>query len=96
AGGWSFLLVAFFYLVIDVWKLQLWSRPFVWIGMNCIAIYMARNLVGGFNRLVRRVIHKPVVEDLGDWGPFVVNALGLLLAIWVCRYLYRRKIFLRV
>ena len=96
AAGWSFLLVAVFYLVIDVWNLKLWARPFVWIGMNCITVYMARNLVGGFNKLVGRVIHPPMVEAMGDWGSLVVTSLGLLIAIAFCRYLYAKQIFLRV
>ncbi len=96
AGGWSFLLVALFYLIIDVWNLRLWSRPFVWIGMNCITIYMLRNLVGGFNKLVGRVVHPPVVDAMGEWGDLVVTILGLLIAFAICRYLYFRKIFLRV
>lgn len=96
AAGWSYLLLALFFLVIDVGGLRLWARPFVWIGMNSITIYMANNLVGGFDSLVRRVLHAPVRESLGPWSELVVTALGLALALWVCRYLYRNKIFIRV
>ena len=96
AAGWSFLLVALFYAVIDVWKIGVWHRPFVWIGMNSIAVYMANNLVRGFRGLVRRVIHQPMVESMGQWGDLCVTTLGLLLAIMFCRYLYQRQIFIRV
>lgn len=96
AGGWSYLLVALFYLVIDVWKVKFWSRPFVWIGMNCITVYMASNLVDGFQGLVRRVVHQPAVDGMGAWGDLVITLLGLLLAIAFCRYLYKRQIFIRV
>ena len=96
AGGWSYLLLALFYLMIDVWKIGVWHRPFVWIGMNCITVYMASNLVGGFGRLVRRVLHKETVASMGVWGNLTVTLLGLLVAIFFCRWLYNRKIFLRV
>ena len=96
AGGWSFLLVALFYLVIDVWNFNIWARPFVWIGMNCITIYVAQRLVGGFGGLVRRVLHEPVVASMGDWGELVITLLGLCLAIAFCRYLYKHRIFIRV
>ena len=96
AGGWSYLLVALFYFLIDVKNFRLGFRPFVWIGMNCIAIYMIRNLVGGFGGLVRRVVHEPVVSEMGAWGDLVVTALGLLLAIGFCRYLYKNGMFVRV
>jgi predicted acyltransferase len=96
AGGWSYLLFALFYLVIDVWRFRIWSRPFVWIGMNCITIYMMNNLVGGFSRLVRRVIHPPTEAAMAPWGSLVISTMALSLAILVCWILYRNKIFLRV
>jgi predicted acyltransferase len=96
AGGWSYLLVALFYLLIDVWKIGLWHRPFVWIGMNCITVYMVSNLVGGYRRLIRRVVHQPMVDGLGAWGDLGVTILGLLLVFLFCHYLYKRQIFLRV
>jgi predicted acyltransferase len=96
AGGWSYLLLALFYLVIDVWHVRTWSRPFVWIGMNCITIYMLSNLVGGFSRIVRRAIHPPLEAAMAPWGSLVVAVLALGLAVLICWYLYRRRIFLRV
>jgi len=41
AGGWSLLLLSVFYLVIDVAGLKRWAFPFVVIGVNSIAIYLA-------------------------------------------------------
>ena len=40
AGGWCYLLMAAFYLVIDVLKFSDWSFPFTVIGMNAITAYM--------------------------------------------------------
>jgi predicted acyltransferase len=95
AAGWSYLLMALFYLVIDVWKLRLWARPFVWIGMNCITIYMLDNLIG-FRDVVRRVIHQPMIDAMQPYGQLLVSVLSLVLAVWICYYLYQRRIFLRV
>ena len=50
AGGYSALLLGFFYLVVDVWKCQKWCQPFVWIGMNSITVYLANNIIN-FDRL---------------------------------------------
>ncbi|MGI9457617.1 MAG: acyltransferase family protein [Aeoliella sp.] len=96
AGGWSYLLLALFYLIIDVWKLRTWSRPFVWIGMNCITIYMLNNLVGDFSAIVRRVIHAPAEAAMAPWGSLVISIFALSLAIWICWFMYRKKIFLRI
>ncbi len=68
AGGWSYLLLALFYLIIDVWRFRTWCEPFLWIGMNCITIYLLDNLIS-FSDLVRRVVHKPWRDYLGNYEP---------------------------
>ena len=95
AAGWSYLLLAAFYLIIDVWKVDFWARPFVWIGMNPITIYMLTNLID-FQDLVRRVIHQPLVDLAAPYGELLVSVLALGLAVGVCWLLYRNRIFLRV
>jgi predicted acyltransferase len=94
AGGWSYLLLALFYLLIDVVGFRRWAFPFIVIGMNAITIYVAwhfipfeevaKNLVGGLS------------EHLGSAGPFAV-ALTAVLFMWLILYhLYRHRIFLRL
>ena len=40
AAGWSAILLGVFHWVIDVRGWRRWSRPFVWVGMNSITIYL--------------------------------------------------------
>ena len=95
AGGWSYLLLAFFYLVIDVWKIGFWARPFVWIGMNAITIYLLQNLLP-LHTVVRRVVHQPLIDRFAPYGDLLVALLSLGVAVGVCYWLYRQRIFLRV
>lgn len=95
AAGWSYLLVALFYWLIDVLKFNVWSKPFVWIGMNCITIYLLTNIVD-FRGLVLRVVHQQALDAMGTWGPLVVSLLSLSLSVGVCYLLYRKRMFLRV
>ncbi len=44
AAGWTFLMLAGFYFVIEVLRLRAWSFPLVVVGMNSIAIYVAASL----------------------------------------------------
>jgi predicted acyltransferase len=46
AAGWTCLMLAAFYLVIDVWRFRTWSFPLVVVGMNSIAMYVASSLTG--------------------------------------------------
>jgi predicted acyltransferase len=106
AGGWSYLLLALFYLVFDVIGLRFLAFPFAVIGMNAITIYVAVHfipfekiasaLVGGFGRLIGSKL-EPVAPHLAQTtGPFVVASCAMLL-VWLLLYhLYRHKIFLRI
>ena len=100
AGGWSFLLLALFYYLIDVRGWQRWSKPFLWIGMNSIAIYLIRNVVG-FKSLALRLTKGPMSQwfdsSLGAGaGDFATNLLALAICLVIAHFLYTRKIFLRV
>ena len=101
AGGWSAVLLGGFYLVVDVWKFQKWCRPFVWMGMNSITVYMTANILGSFTRPARRLVGGDISAFLEahvakGFGELVMSLVGLLLAFWFVRFLYRRKIFLRL
>jgi len=102
AGGYSAMLLGAFYLVVDVWKKRAWCQPFVWIGMNSITIYLTKNFLGGtFSKLSARLVG----GDIALWlnahvaqgaGELVIAVVGLLLAVWFVRFLYKRQIFLRL
>ncbi|MCA9172662.1 MAG: hypothetical protein KDB23_33585, partial [Planctomycetales bacterium] len=80
---------------IDVANIRRWAQPFVWIGMNCITIYMLAELLN-FPDLVRRVLHDDTLALLGKYDELTVGVFSLMIAFWICWQLYRRKIFLRV
>jgi predicted acyltransferase len=100
AGGFSAILLGLFHQIIDVWKHQRWATPFVWIGANAITLYFLESIVN-FERLAARLVGGDVSKVLDAHlatgaGQFVQACVGLLLAIAVAGFLYRRKIFLRV
>ncbi len=95
AGGYSLVLLAIFYQIIDIWQIRKWSTPFIWIGANPLTIYMATNIVD-FEALADRFVGGPVRESLGIYGPLVNTIVSVTLCIWLVRFLYKRQIFLRV
>lgn len=99
AGGYSALLLAAFYQVIDIWKYQKWCIMFVWIGMNSITVYLARSFVD-FRKLSARFAGGDVQNFLNGMaqglGDLTLALVSLALAIILCRFLYQRKIFLRL
>ncbi len=100
AGGFSALLLGLFHQVIDVWGKQRWSTPFVWIGANAITLYFLENMLN-YERLAARFVGGDVKAFLdgrvtAGAGHLMAAIVGLLLAIALAGFLYRRKIFLRV
>ena len=99
AGGWSLILLAFFYLSIDVVQVKGWAMPFVWIGMNPIAIYLLSTVLD-FNHIAERVLGGPVAEcangRVSGLGALVVAVGGMFLIFWLCRTLYKRNVFFRI
>ncbi len=94
AGGWSLLLLALFYTVIDVLRLRVWSTFFVVIGVNAITIYVACRIVP-FDEIAEFLLGG-VAEHAGSFGPVVVP-LGVIVVEWLfLLHLYRNRIFLRV
>ncbi len=103
AGGYSAILLGLFYWIIDVKKWQRWCQPFVWIGMNPLAIYLTSNFLGGlgFEKLARRLAGGPVksffdTHVASGSGDLIIAALSIALFLWFAHFLYRRQIFLRL
>lgn len=102
AGGYSAMLMGGFYLVVDVWKQRWWCQPLVWMGMNSITIYLTKNFLGGtFSKLSARLVGGDIKSYLdahvaSGVGDLAISVVGLLLAFWFVRFLYQRKIFLRI
>ncbi len=96
AGGYSLALLGLFYLILDVWKIQKWAVVFVWIGMNPITIYLARNFIN-FNDLARRFVGGELQTLFGEKiGYLLLTSVSLGLTLALVRFLFKRKIFLRL
>jgi predicted acyltransferase len=95
ACGYASLLLAGFYLIIDTWGWRQWAQPFVWIGMNPITIYMLDNILE-VDKLARRFVGGDLNKMLGVYGPLAVAVVGVLIMFAIARFLYARRIFLRV
>ena len=99
AGGWSMLLLGIFYLVLDVWQIRAWAKPFAYLGANALTIYVLSAVVD-FGNLSARLVGGPVTAGLDAlWiglGGIVLALTSIALCVLVCAFLYQRKIFLRL
>jgi predicted acyltransferase len=95
AAGYSSLLLAAFYQMIEIWQWRKWCVPFIWIGMNPITIYLAFHLTK-FSDFAELVAGGPVQQALGAWGDMGLALVSVALSFGLVRFLYQRKIFLRL
>jgi predicted acyltransferase len=92
-GGISFLLLATFYLVIDVLGYRRWAFPFTVIGMNALAVYMATNLFSF--RVLGNIFVGHLLPRIGSWGAVLSEAAALTI-IWLTLYwMYRTRSFVK-
>jgi predicted acyltransferase len=95
SAGWTFLMLAGFYGVIDLQGWRHWAFPFVVVGMNSIAMYCMAQLMKGWVRDTLKRHLGPNIFD-GTYGP-IIQSVAVLVVLWlICLWMYRRKIFLRI
>ncbi len=94
AGGWSLLLLALFFALIDVIGWRGWAFVWIVIGANALTIYVVPRFVD-FEKISEFFL-TGISQSVGDWKALVLVA-GALAAKWLfLLFLYRQRIFLRL
>ena len=94
-GGYSLLLLALFYYIIDVRGYKKWSFFFRIIGMNSILIYMSGHFINW--DYSTDTLLGWVGQLIGDPFNIVAMAICYVFIKWLFLYfMYKKKVFLRV
>ena len=94
--GWSLLVLAFFYWIIDIKGYRSWTKFMVIYGVSPIFIYMYSQLLGSWTIEFIGVFTIPVIQHLGVAGKIIQQNLKLL-AYWCLMYwLYKHKIIIKI
>jgi predicted acyltransferase len=94
AAGWSLLLLALFYWIIDVKKFRKWTFFFVVIGVNPITIYFLQRFVNFGD--IAAFFFTGVAHHAGQIAPLVLP-LGAVAVRWLLLwFLYRHRLFFKV
>jgi len=94
AGGWSFLLMAAFYYVIDVKKYRKWAFGFVIIGMNAIVVYMAVHVFDF--RLMGDALVGGLAEHFKGWDAYMRETTSFIIVWLGLLFMYRQKVFVKI
>ena len=104
--GFALALLAFCYWTVDVRGWRRWARPFVWYGVNPLAIYCMATFLGVVSvnhslggRRLKDILYSGLYAHLTA-NPYLDSMLwGLsyvLLFLLVAWLLYRKRIFIKV
>lgn len=94
-SGWSMILLAVFYALVDVLKWQKAAFFFVVIGTNAIIIYLASSLVDW--KYIAQSVFGGLVLALPESAQTLAAVVSLLAVQWLVLYwMYRRNIFVRI
>jgi len=94
SSGLSFLLMAFFYFIIDVKGYQRWAFWLKVIGMNSIAVYMAVHLID-FEGIAKNLVFG-LEQYLGEYY-FVLKSIVALTVIYcILYYMFKKGTFIKV
>lgn len=99
SGGWALLTLALFYWLVDMKKVQSWTKAFIIVGMNPIFIYIFANILGSWLFGLVGIFNFGILEPLGVAENIqqLINAFLTLGAMWyLCYFLYKKKIFFKI
>ena len=98
SGGWCFLFLAGFCLILDVWKVRAWAFPLTVLGTNAIMVYCLKHLSDEFIRgSVQTHLGPEVFRRFGDVYEPLAGGAATVCALWLLTlWMYRNKVFVRI
>jgi predicted acyltransferase len=97
SGGWTFLAFAFSFWLIDMMKAQRGVLFFAIVGMNPLFIYLFAHIGGA--GLILKIINPLTNTVFGPddlVGKLIASSVALFGLWYICYWLYKRKIFIRI
>jgi predicted acyltransferase len=98
SGGWTFLALSLCYWLIDVKGILKKTFVFKVVGVNPLFIYLFASLGGGglFLKIIRP-FSTSIIGGVSPWLAELISGLGVLFGLWyLCYWLYKKQIFIRI
>ncbi len=94
--GYTLLALVVFYWLCDVRRWRGWAKVFVIVGMNSIFIYLFHEILHRWLNQTARVFLGWAVTWWGPWGQMLNVWAVVGFEIYVCWWLWRRRIFFKL
>jgi predicted acyltransferase len=93
--GIAVLLLASFYLIIDIWGYSKWAFFFIIFGVNSIAIYMMAHLFDF--RLIGNILVGGISTLFSPDMQAFIQAVTAMAIMWlIMYYMFRKKTFIKI
>ena len=96
AGGISVLMLAFFFLIIDVWNVRKGTKWMIILGSNAIFGYVAWHLFNFSFIEMAKVFFDGLKPYIGDWYLSCIFFGGFLVIYLLMKYMYNNKTFIKI
>ena len=108
SSGWTFWMLGFFYWLVEMRGCRRLVFPLAVVGLNSIAMYCIAQLVKGWIgnsiRFSLNTIDTMAGSDLGHWlradafayAPLLDASLKLFVMWYVCYWMYRKGVYVRI
>jgi heparan-alpha-glucosaminide N-acetyltransferase len=94
--GWTLLALLLFYWVCEVKQWRRWARVFLMVGANSLFIYVFHESTARYLNSVAATFLDWTVPLWGEWG-WLLKAWAVTgFEIYLCYWLYQRKIFFKL
>jgi predicted acyltransferase len=94
--GMTLLALLLFYWIFDVKEKRKWATLFIVVGANSIFIYLFHEILHRWLNQTALVFTGWAVDLWGAGGKALTTLVVIAFQIWVCFWLYRRKIFFKL
>lgn len=96
SGGISVLMLALFYLVIDIFKIKWGTGWLVILGSNAILGYVAWHLFEPAFASMSAVFVDGLKPYIGNWYQTVLYIGAFMVIFLILKFMYRKKMFLKI
>jgi predicted acyltransferase len=94
--GFTLLALLLFYWICDVKRRTGWMKLFLIVGSNSIFIYLVNEVLRNWMEASAKVFTGWVIQMWEPGGEFLTAWVVLLFQVYVCYWLYQRKIFFKL
>ena len=94
--GMTLLALLLFYWIFDIKQKRRWATLFVIVGSNSIFIYLFHEILHRWLNQTALVFTRWAVDWWGAEGRALTALVVIAFEIYVCYWLYRRKIFFKI